>query len=71
MEVMKRALIVFAAWTAVALAVAVGCAALEGALKWAFGLYRTPHTLSSGVGAHMNQHYDEVQYPVCRRSALA
>ena len=61
----------FAAWAArlrqpallvashlpVALAVDVGCAALEGALKWAFGLYRTPHTLATGVGTAVSTYW--------------
>ena len=38
-----------AAHAPMALLTAVACAAFEGALKWSLGLWRTPHTLLSGV----------------------
>lgn len=45
----RRPVLLIAAHLPAALATAVLCAALEGAIKWGFGLYRTPHTLFTGV----------------------
>jgi LytS/YehU family sensor histidine kinase len=39
-----------AAHVPMALITAVACAGFEGGVKWLFGLYRTPHTLGTGVG---------------------
>src|SRR5919108_3779870 len=46
----RRPAQLIAAHLPMALATAVGCAALEGGAKWALGLYRTPHTLLGGMG---------------------
>lgn len=46
----RRPVLLIAAHVPMALATAVLCSGFEGALKWLFGLYRTPHTLASGVG---------------------
>lgn len=54
---LRRPALLIAAHLPVALVIAVGCAALEGALKWAFGLYRTPHTLASGVGTAVSTYW--------------
>ena len=46
----RRPAALIAAHVPMALATAVLCAGFEGGVKWLFGLYRTPHTLFSGVG---------------------
>src|SRR5712692_7633435 len=46
----RRPAQLLAAHLPMAIATAVLCAALEGGAKWALGLYRTPHTLLSGMG---------------------
>src|SRR5260370_602256 len=46
----RRPAQLIAAHLPVAMGTAVLCAALEGGAKWAVGLYRTPHTLLSGMG---------------------
>src|SRR6267143_2162966 len=46
----RRPAQLIAAHLPMAIATAVLCAALEGGAKWALGLYRTPHTLLSGMG---------------------
>src|SRR6267143_1696486 len=46
----RRPAALIAAHVPMAIATAVLCAALEGAAKWGLGLYRTPHTLLSGMG---------------------
>ena len=46
----RRPAKVIAAHLPMALVTAISCAALEGGLKWAFGLYRTPHTLLTAMG---------------------
>jgi signal transduction histidine kinase len=45
----RRPALIIAAHLPVALATAVLCAAFEGAIKWIFGLYRTPHTFVTGI----------------------
>src|ERR1700730_5012749 len=45
----RRPLALIAAHLPMALVIGVSCAALEGAVKWAFGLYRTPHTFVTGI----------------------
>jgi signal transduction histidine kinase len=45
----RRPALLIAAHVPMALATAVLCAGFEGAVKWIFGLYRTPHTLFTGV----------------------
>src|SRR6266516_1963237 len=46
----RRPAVLIAAHVPMALATAVLCAGFEGGVKWLFGLYRTPHTLFTGVG---------------------
>src|SRR5437867_876886 len=46
----RRPAALIAAHVPMALATAVLCAGFEGGVKWLFGLYRTPHTLFTGVG---------------------
>src|SRR3989441_7373130 len=46
----RRPVLVIAAHVPMALFTAVACAGFEGGLKWALGLWRTPHTFLSGVG---------------------
>src|SRR5260370_21291526 len=46
----RRPAQLIAAHLPMAIATAVLCAALEGGAKWALGLYRTPHTLLTGMG---------------------
>src|SRR6266850_3972618 len=46
----RRPAALIAAHVPMALATAVLCAGFEGGVKWLFELYRTPHTLFSGVG---------------------
>jgi signal transduction histidine kinase len=45
----RRPVVLIAAHVPMALATAVACAGFEGGLKWALGLWRTPHTLVTGV----------------------
>ena len=45
----RRPAVLIAAHVPVAVAIAVACAGFEGGLKWALGLWRTPHTLFTGV----------------------
>lgn len=45
----RRPVLLIAAHVPMALATAVACAGFEGGLKWALGLWRTPHTLVTGV----------------------
>jgi two-component system, LytTR family, sensor kinase len=45
----RRPVAVIAAHIPMALLIGVACAALEGAVKWALGLYRTPHTFATGI----------------------
>ena len=45
----RRPALLVAAHLPVALATAVLCAGVEGVVKWALGLYRTPHTFVTGV----------------------
>ncbi len=45
----RRPAALIAAHVPMAVATAVACAGFEGALKWALGLWRTPHTFVSGV----------------------
>lgn len=45
----RRPLALIAAHLPMALVIGVSCAALEGVVKWAFGLYRTPHTFVTGI----------------------
>jgi signal transduction histidine kinase len=45
----RRPAVLIAAHLPVAVAIAVACAGFEGGLKWALGLWRTPHTLLTGV----------------------
>src|ERR1041384_2779913 len=45
----RRQWVLVAAHLPMAVLVAGGCAGFEGGLKWALGLWRTPHTLGSGV----------------------
>ena len=46
----RRPAQLIAAHLPMAIVTAVLCAALEGGAKWALGLYRTPHTLLTGMG---------------------
>jgi signal transduction histidine kinase len=46
----RRPAVLIAAHLPMALLTAVACAGFEGGVKWLFGLYRTPHTLLTGVG---------------------
>ncbi len=46
----RRPAVVIAAHIPMALITAVACAGFEGGLKWALGLWRTPHTFLTGVG---------------------
>jgi len=46
----RRPVLVIAAHIPMALITAVACAGFEGGLKSALGLWRTPHTILSGVG---------------------
>jgi two-component system, LytTR family, sensor kinase len=46
----RRPVLVIAAHIPMALLTAVACAGFEGGLKSALGLWRTPHTILSGVG---------------------
>ena len=46
----RRPAMLIAAHVPMALITAVACAGFEGGVKWLFGLYRTPHTLGTGVG---------------------
>jgi len=45
----RRPAVVIAAHIPMALITAVACAGFEGGLKWALGLWRTPHTFLTGV----------------------
>jgi hypothetical protein len=45
----RRPVLRIAAHVPMALATAVACAGFEGGLKWALGLWRTPHTLVTGI----------------------
>jgi signal transduction histidine kinase len=45
----RRPVALIAAHLPMALVIGVSCAALEGAVKWALGLYRTPHTFVPGI----------------------
>src|SRR5213594_376136 len=45
----RRPVPLITAHTPMALLTAVACAGFEGGLKWALGLWRTPHTFLSGV----------------------
>jgi signal transduction histidine kinase len=45
----RRPVLLVAAHLPMAVLIAVGCAGFEGGLKWALGLWRTPHTLGTGV----------------------
>jgi len=45
----RRPVALIAAHLPVALAIGVSCAGVEGAVKWAVGLYRTPHTFVTGI----------------------
>src|SRR5262245_1392204 len=45
----RRPALLITAHVAVAVIAAVACAGFEGGLKWALGLWRTPHTLVSGM----------------------
>src|SRR3954471_9929672 len=45
----RRPALLIAAHLPTAVLVAVACAGFEGGMKWALGLWRTPHTLLSGV----------------------
>jgi len=45
----RRPTLVIAAHIPMALLTAVACAGFEGGLKWALGLWRTPHTFLTGV----------------------
>jgi signal transduction histidine kinase len=45
----RRPAVLILAHVPMALATAVACAGFEGALKWALGVYRTPHTFVTGV----------------------
>ena len=45
----RRPMLLIAAHMPMALLTAVACAGFEGGLKWALGLWRTPHTFFSGV----------------------
>jgi len=46
----RRPAALIAAHVPMALVTAVACAGFEGGVKWVFGLYRTPHTLFTGIG---------------------
>jgi two-component system, LytTR family, sensor kinase len=45
----RRPAVVIAAHVPMAVVAAVACAGFEGGLKWALGLWRTPHTFLTGV----------------------
>jgi two-component system, LytTR family, sensor kinase len=45
----RRPALLIAAHVPVAVIMAVGCAGFEGGVKWGLGLWRTPHTLLSGM----------------------
>src|SRR5216117_1012671 len=45
----RRPAVLIAAHIPMAVVTAVACAGFEGGLKWAMGLWRTPHTFVSGV----------------------
>ena len=45
----RRPVALIAAHLPVALLIGVSCAGFEGAVKWALGLYRTPHTFVTGI----------------------
>jgi len=45
----RRPALLIAAHVPMAVLIAVACAGFEGGLKWAFGLWRTPHTFVTGV----------------------
>src|SRR5712692_1114217 len=45
----RRPVLLIAAHVPMALATAVACAGFEGGLKWGLGLWRTPHTLVTGI----------------------
>jgi two-component system, LytTR family, sensor kinase len=45
----RRPVVLIAAHVPMALVTAVACAGFEGGLKWALGLWRTPHTLVTGI----------------------
>jgi len=45
----RRPVAIIAAHLPMALLIGVACAAFEGAVKWALGLYRTPQTLVTGM----------------------
>ncbi len=45
----RRPTLLIAAHIPMALVTAVACAGFEGGLKWALGLWRTPHTLVTGM----------------------
>lgn len=45
----RRPVALIAAHLPMALAIGVACAGFEGGLKWALGLYRTPHTFVTGI----------------------
>ena len=45
----RRPALLIAAHVPVAVIMAVACAGFEGGLKWGLGLWRTPHTLLSGM----------------------
>ena len=46
----RRPALLIATHVPMAVLTAVACAGFEGGLKWALGLWRTPHTFVSGVG---------------------
>ncbi|HEV8263426.1 MAG TPA: histidine kinase [Gemmatimonadales bacterium] len=54
---LRRPVLLLAAHAAAALATAVLCAGLEGGVKWALGLYRTPHTFGTGVTEAVGQYW--------------
>lgn len=45
----RRQWLLVAMHVPMAVLIAVGCAGFEGGVKWALGLWRTPHTLASGM----------------------
>ncbi|HTI03990.1 MAG TPA: histidine kinase [Gemmatimonadales bacterium] len=45
----RRQWLLVAVHVPMAVLIAVGCAGFEGGVKWALGLWRTPHTFPSGV----------------------
>src|SRR4051812_43957320 len=45
----RRPALLIAAHVPMAVLIAVACAGFEGGVKWAFGLWRTPHTFVTGV----------------------